>query len=129
GGDTIYSDGFEGNGPPAQGGLVIERDVAVDGLHGDRFTWHDRAGLPRVSVLAHNDRGTAPGGSRGGELRGFRYQAGAAARVVRATSEAFGGFGYVVSHPADEGHCTGGGDPSSLGHFTEGTFHRVFEGR
>ena len=129
GGDAIFADGFEGDGPPAQDGLVIERDVAIDGLGGDRFAWRDHAGLPRVAVLAHNDGGSAPGGSRGGELREFRYQAGAATRIVRATADAFGGFGYVVSHAADEGNCTGGGDPSSLGHFTPGTFQRVFEGR
>ena len=129
GGDAIFADGFEGDGPPAQDGLVIERDVAIDGLGGDRFAWRDHAGLPRVAVLAHNDGGSAPGGSRGGELREFRYQAGAATRIVRATADAFGGFGYVVSHAADEGNCTGGGDPSSLGHFTPGSFQRVFEGR
>ena len=129
GGDAIFADGFDGHGTPAQGGLLIERDVPIDGITGDRFAWRDQAGRPRVAVLAHNDGGTTPGGSRGGELREFRYEAGAITRVVRATSDAFGGFGYVVSHPADEGTCTGGGDPSSLGHFTPGAYQRVFEGR
>lgn len=128
-GDAIFADGFEGDGPPAQDGLVIERDVAIDGLAGDRFSWRDHAGQPRVAVLAHNDGGAGSGGSRGGELREFHYEAGGTTRVVRATSDGFGGFGYVVSHAGDEGHCTGGGDSSSLGHFTAGSFHRVFEGR
>lgn len=129
GGDAVFTDGFEGDGPPPVGGLVIERDVAIDGLDGDRFSWRDAAGQPRVAVLAHNDGGAGNGGSRGGELREFRYEAGGATRVVRATSDAFGGFGYVVSHAGDESHCTGGGDSSSLGHFTGGSFERVFEGR
>jgi hypothetical protein len=129
GGDAIFADGFEGDGLPAQGGLVIERDVAIDGLTGDRFGWRDAAGQPRVAVLAHNDGGAGNGGSRGGELREFHYEAGGTTRVVRATSDGFGGFGYVVSHAGDESHCTGGGDSSSLGHFTAGSFQRVFEGR
>ncbi|RYD14810.1 MAG: hypothetical protein EOP90_11100 [Lysobacteraceae bacterium] len=129
GGDAIFADGFEGDGPPPPGGLVIERDVAIDGLTGDRFGWRDATGRPRVAVLAHNDGGAGNGGSRGGELREFRYEAGGATRVVRATTDGFGGFGYVVSHAGDESHCTGGGDSSSLGHFTGGSFERVFEGR
>ncbi|HEX7770284.1 MAG TPA: hypothetical protein VF422_09705, partial [Dokdonella sp.] len=128
-GDVIFAAGFEGDGPPPAGGLVIERDVAIDGLTGDRFGWRDASGQPRMAVLAHNDGGAGSGGSRGGELREFRYEAGGATRVVRATSDGFGGFGYVVSHAGDESHCTGGGDSSSLGHFTGGSFERVFEGR
>ena len=128
-GDAIFANGFEGDGAPPASGLVIERDVAIDGLAGDRFGWRDAAGRPRGAVLAHNDGGVGNGGSRGGELREFRYEAEAATRVVRATSDAFGGFGYVVSHAGDESHCTGGGDSSSLGHFTGGGFERVFEGR
>lgn len=127
--DAVFSDGFDGSGTPSAGGLVITRDVAIDGLSGDRFSWRDAAGLPRVAVLAHNNAGTGSGGSRGGELREFRYEAAGATRTVRATSDGFGGFGYVVAHPSSEGTCTGGGDPSSLGHFTPGSFQRVFEGR
>lgn len=127
--DPIFSDGFDNGAPPAANALVVEHDVAIDGLSGDRFTWRDGANQPRVAVLAHNNGGSAPGGSRGGELREFRYQAGAATRVVRATSDRFGGFGYVVSHPSSEDRCTGGGDPSDLGHLTQGQFQRVFEGR
>lgn len=127
--DPIFADGFDGGAPPAANGLAIEHDIAIDGLAGDRFSWRDSANQPRVAVLAHNDGGSTPNGSRGGELREFRYQAGAATRIVRPTDDGFGGFGYVVSHPASEDHCTGGGDPSSLGHFTPGQFQRVFEGR
>lgn len=126
--DPIFGDGFEGGGA-AVDGLAIDRDVAIDGLAGDRFRWRDSAGQPREAVLAHNNGGSGSGGTRGGELREFRYQAGAATRVVRPTADGFGGFGYVVSHPASEDFCTGGGDPSSLGHFTPGQFERVFAGR
>ena len=127
--DPIFANGFDGSGAPAVNGLVIDHDVAIDGLSGDRFTWRDRDGQPRVAVIAHNDAGTASNGSRGGELREFRYQVGAATRIARATSGGGGGFGYVVSHPSSEDHCTGGGDPSSLGHGTPGHFQRIFEGR
>ncbi|KAB2900491.1 MAG: hypothetical protein F9K31_04840 [Dokdonella sp.] len=126
--DLIFSNGFEGGAPPAANGLVIEHAVAIDGLSGDRFTWRDSAGQPRVAVLAHNDGGTGAGGTRGGELREFRYQVAGAVRTIRPTSDGFGGFGYVVSHAADGGACTGGGDSSSLGHFRPGAFQRVFEG-
>ncbi|WP_300615502.1 hypothetical protein [Dokdonella sp.] len=129
--DRIFADGFDGGGTPAANGLVVDHDVPIDGLSGDRFTWRDSANQPRVAVLAHNDGGTGTGGTRGGELREFRYQVGGATRIVKATDGSFGGFGYVVSHPANEAndHCTGEGDPSSLGHFTPGSFQRVFEGR
>jgi len=127
--DLIFANGFEGDGSPPAGGLVIERGVGIDGIAGDRFTWRDSASQPRSAVLAHNNAGTTATGSRGGELREFQYQAGGATRTVRATSDGFGGFGYVVAHTGDESHCTGGGDSSSLGHFTPGSFQRVFEGR
>jgi len=127
--DPIFADGFEGSGAPPANGLVVDHDVPIDGLSSDRFSWRDGAGQPRVAILAHNDNGSGSGGTRGGELREFRYQAGAATRVVRPTGDGFGGFGYVVSHPSSEDHCTGGGDSSSLGHFTPGQFQRVFEGR
>lgn len=127
--DLIFAHGFE-NGPPTPaGGLTIEHDVAIDGLGGDRFNWFDSAGQPRSAVLAHNDGGTAPGGSRGGELRELRYMTPQGPRHVRAPATGAGGFGYVVSHPTDTAACTGGGDSSSLGHFRTGTFQRVFEGR
>jgi hypothetical protein len=80
-------------------------------------------------VLAHNTGQSGPGGTRGGELREFRYQTPGGTRVVRASGSAFSGFGYPVSHPASENICTGGGDPSSLGHFFPGTITRVFAGR
>jgi len=128
--DAIFADGFDTGGSSPIDGLAIDHDVAVDGLLGDRFTWRDSASLPRTAVLAHNDGGSGSGGTRGGELREFDYQAGAATRTVRPTDDGFGGFGYVVSHPYDDAsHCTGGGDSSSLGHFTAGHFQRVFEGR
>ena len=109
--------------------LQVERDVTVGGMVGDRFTWRDAAGQPRVAVLAHNTGQSGPGGTRGGELREFRYQTPGGTRVVSAAATAFGGFGYAVSHPNREDFCTGGGDTSSLGHFRTGQFVRVFEGR
>ncbi|HEY0179945.1 MAG TPA: hypothetical protein VGC30_09985, partial [Dokdonella sp.] len=127
--DAIFADGFDAGGAPPAGGFAIEHDVAIDGLSGDRFSWHDSAGRPRAAVLAHNDGGVGTGGTRGGELREFRYEAAGGTRVVRATADGVGGFGYVVSHPYDDSsHCTGGGDPSGIGHTTPGHFQRVFEG-
>jgi hypothetical protein len=116
-------------GAGAQPVLGIEHDVVVDTLTSDRFTWIDRAGQPRVAVFAHNDGQTGPGGTRGGELREFRYQVGAATRIVRASGSAASGFGYVVAHAEDGQSCMIGFDSSSFGHFTPGTFTRVFEGR
>jgi hypothetical protein len=113
----------------AQGLLVIDHDVSVGSMTSDRFTWLDAAGQSRVAVLAHNTGQTGPGGTRGGELREFRYQVPAGTRIVRASDSYASGFGYVVSHPPDgQPYCVAG-DSSSLGHFFTGTFSRVFEGR
>lgn len=133
--DLIFANGFEGGGAPPANGLVITRNVAIDGITGDRFAWTDSAGLARSAVLAHNNAGTAAGGSRGGELREFRYRTAQGERHVRAPTSGSnaraGGFGYVVAHPTDSAACAPGDglDPSSLGHFTPGQFQRVFEGR
>jgi hypothetical protein len=126
--DAIFANGFEAT--LATTPLSIEHDVPAGGMTSDRFGWIDASGRPRSAALAHNNGQTGPAGSRGGELREFRYETAAGTRTVSATSDGFGGFGYVVSHPADQAsHCTGGGDSSSLGHFTSGQFQRVFEGR
>ena len=119
--------------PPAPSGagtMTIEHDVTVGSMLSDRFTWQDSTGQPRVAVLAHNDVPAGPGGTRGGELREFRYETGAGTRIVRASSSAASGFGYVVSHPDDGEPCWAGApDTSMLGHFVAGTWSRVFEGR
>jgi len=126
--DAIFGDGFDTL--QAATVLVEEHDVSADGMTSDRFSWRDASGLPRVAVLAHNDAGTGPGGSHGGELREFRYETGAGTRIVRASSSGAAGFGYVVSHPNSEDICTPGhGDTSMLGHFRAGSWTRVFEGR
>jgi hypothetical protein len=127
--DEIFKAGFDGNNlPPPACGMTDEHDVTAGGMLSDRFDWCDSAGNPRVAVLAHNDGAVAgPGGTRGGELREFRYETGAGTRIVAAPARDDGGFGYVVSHPLG-GNCVGG-DSSSLGHFFSGTWTRVFEGR
>jgi hypothetical protein len=108
--------------------LAQEQDVPYDAMTSDRFTWCDAAGQPRKATLAHNDQ-NGPGGTRGGELRRLEYETPAGTRVVRASGSFASGFGYVVSHPTDAEVCTGGGDSSSLGHFTAGTWSRVLSGR
>jgi hypothetical protein len=126
--DAIFADGFDT--PGAANLLVDEHDVAAGGMTSDRFTWRDASGSPRVAVLAHNDAGTGPGGTHGGELREFRYETGGGTRIVRASSSGAAGFGYAVSHPISEDICTAGhGDTSMLGHLRAGTWTRVFEGR
>jgi hypothetical protein len=80
--DAIFADGFDT--PGAANLLVDEHDVAAGGMTSDRFTWRDASGSPRVAVLAHNDAGTGPGGTHGGELREFRYETGGGTRIVRA---------------------------------------------
>lgn len=127
--DLIFANGFEGSGTPPAGGLVITQNVPIDSISGDRFQWTDSGGQPRSAILAHNNGGAAAGGSRGGELREFRYQTPQGQRHVRAPATGAGGFGYVVAHANSHANCTGGGDSSSLGHFTPGQFQRVFEGR
>jgi hypothetical protein len=129
--DPIFANGFEGSDiPPAGNGLVETHDVATGTLVSDTFAWNDASGNPRLAVLAHNDGAAGPGGTRGGELREFRYQVAGNPRIVRASGNAFSGFGYFVSHPNSEDHCTAGhGDTSSLGHFRSGTWTRLFEGR
>ena len=116
--------------------IVKEHDVTnvVGGMLSDRLTWYDASGQPRVAVLAHNNPSqqgfvVGPGGSNGGELREFHYQVSGQTRIVAASSKQTGGFGYVVSHPYGTEACVGGHDSSSFGHFTSGTWTRVFEGR
>lgn len=119
------------SGPPAPV-LQIEHDVTVASMVSDRFTWSDGAGKTRVAVLAHNDAGAGPGGSRGGALREFRYQMpDASTRVASVTTYGnggYGGFGYVVSHRGD-GTAGIAGDDSPLGFVFPGSYQRVFEGR
>jgi hypothetical protein len=119
------------NPPSATQTIQIEHDVTVASMVSDRFTWSDGSNQPRVAVLAHNDGQTGPGGTRGGELREFRYQTPGGQRVVAASASYASGFGYVVSHPdlTDEACMPGAPDTSGLGHFISGTFTRVFEGR
>lgn len=135
-GDPVFADGFEGDDVLPPGGvapLQVERDVVVDGIRSDRFTWRDAALEPRVAVLAHNDQ-PAFNGSRGGALREFRYQVGGATRIARTSQSGNGGykgFGYVVSHRRDwvTQLPPGVTDDSPLGAGFPGTFERVFEGR
>ena len=109
--------------------MTIENDVVVGSLTSDRFTWRDSSNRPRVAVLPHNTGQTGPGGTRGGELREFRYETAAGTRVVTAAStSAASGFGYVVSHPSGGMACMAGYDSSWLGHFVTGTFTRLFAG-
>ena len=113
---------------PSRGQMFIERSVNVGGMFGDRFTWRDGSGLLRSAFLAHNNGQVGPDGTRGGELREFSYELSPGTlRIARASGS--GGFGFLVSHPSNKGNCTGGGDPSSLGHFLPGQWSRVFEGR
>ncbi len=126
---NIFANGFEGSDVVAPANaLQSERDVSVDSMTSDRFTWRDRANQPRVAVLAHNTGQTGPGGTRGGELREYRYQVAAATRIVRASPDFASGFGYLVSHRS-EGTTGIPGDDSPLGHGFTGTFSRIFEGR
>ena len=109
--------------------LQVDQNVTVGAMTSDRFIWRDAANQERVAVLAHNTGQTGPGGTRGGELREFRYVVGGGVRVVSATSGSAGGFGYVVAHPDGSESCIGGPDTSSFGHFQTGTFTRVFQGK
>lgn len=130
----LFGDGFEGSGAPplpAVAPMQIERDVLVDQITSDRFTWRDAGLQPRVAVLAHNNAQSV-GGSRGGALREFRYQVGGNTRIARTTQYGNGGykgFGYVVSHRRESTSGLGGADDSPLGAGFPGTFTRVFEGR
>ncbi len=130
---TFYIDDIVLQAPVSQpaGTMQIERDVTVGAMVSDRFTWQDSNNQPRVAVLAHNTGQVGPGGTRGGELREFRYQVDNATRTVAASSAGAAGFGYVVAHAHDDTACMDPNlyDSSSLGHFWTGTFTRVFEGR
>ena len=125
--DAIFANGFEvDSNAPAP--IVIERDVSVDTMLSDRWTWRDRANKPRSITLAHNDQ-NGPS-TRGGELRRYSYETPAGTRNVTPTSGGFGGFGYVVSHledPTPAGML--GQDDSPLGHGYPGTWSRILEGR
>ncbi|HYI07959.1 MAG TPA: fibronectin type III domain-containing protein [Thermoanaerobaculia bacterium] len=110
--------------------MEIEQSVTVASMLSDRFTWRDSNGEPRVAVLAHNNVGAGPGGTRGGAMREFRYQLpNGATRIASVTTygnAGYGGFGYVVSHASD---LTGCSNDSPLGEGIAGTFERIFEGR
>ncbi|HEX4479499.1 MAG TPA: hypothetical protein VH082_01725, partial [Rudaea sp.] len=139
--DEIFANGFEGGTvTPPTNGLVDEQNVTVLNRVSDRFTWRDASNQARVAVLAQNNHGQAANGSYGGELIEYKYQTGGATRTVDASGNGASGFGYVVSHPNDDGGtgCTGqkidnlyndGYDTSLLGHFRGGTWSRVFVGR
>lgn len=126
--NQIFKNGFDDTIPPPPSNALVQDTTTVDNLLSDRFTWYDSTARQRVAVLAHNDGGTAPGGSRGGELREFRYQTAGGQRVISAPGRLDGGFGYIVSHPHFEDHCVGG-DSSTLGHLIAGTWTPVFTGR
>jgi hypothetical protein len=130
GGGSVYANGFEDSGipPPPATALIIERDQTVNGMLSDRFTWRDRNNQPRVAVLAHNTGQVGPSGQRGGELWEYRYETAGGTRIVRATNQFAGGFGYIVSHRS-EGTTGIAGDDSPLGHGFTGQMTRVFEGR
>jgi hypothetical protein len=129
--DPIFNDDFESAVvlPPPVNGLVDESNISVLSMLSERFTGRDSANHPRVAVLAYNDQGAGPGGTKGGELRQFKYQVGANTRTVNASGSGASGFGYVVSHPNDDSSLCVGGDSSSLGHFFAGTKQSVFVGR
>ncbi len=114
--------------------LQVERDVTVDSMLSDRFTWIDSAGKPRSAVLAHNNTAAGPNGARGGALRRYDYQLpNGSTRSAGPTTygnAGHGGFGYVVAHSSAQfngGACIG--DDSPLGFKLAGTFERVWEGR
>ncbi len=128
--DPIFANGFEGGSTTTVPPLVETHDVSVLSMISDRFTWIDSGGTQRQAALAHNNGGAGPGGTQGGELRQFIYQIGGSTRTVNASGSGASGFGYVVSHPNEgDESCVPGPDSSSLGHFTAGTWTRVFEGR
>ena len=111
---------------PPTCGMNDEHDVTVDGMLSDNFTWCDASGQPRSATLAHNNDPAGPGGSRGGDLREFRYETAGGTRIVSAPHRDHGGFGYIVSHSLTSiPNC----DDSYLGHLITGTWTRVFEGR
>ncbi|MGC4117637.1 MAG: hypothetical protein QM765_24390 [Myxococcales bacterium] len=85
----------------------------------DRYSWSDSACRPRSAALVRNDSAD-PGGSRGGFLREYVYEADGARRTCTAESGLrWGGWGYVVTH-------YGSGSTSS--HDTTGTYRTVFAG-
>lgn len=129
GGIPVLSDGFESpSGAPVQPPMLIEPGVVVDSMTSDRFSWRDSDLQPRVAVLAHNTGQVGPAGTRGGEMREFRYETPGGTRIVRAAGSLAAGFGYVVSHRAEGTTDIAGGD-SPLGHDFSGSFVRVFSGR
>ena len=87
----------------------------------DVYRWLDASGQPRTAVLTRNEA-KDPGGSYGGMLRQFRYQAGFQERVATGTgaSGLWNGWGYVVSHY---------GNTVAYSANLPGTWRQVFTGR
>ncbi len=126
--DLIFENDFENHSlPPPLCGVIDQKWVTVGSMVSDNFTWCDSAGQHRSAALAHNDDPAGPGGSRGGDLREFRYETVGGTRVVSAPARDHGGFGYIVSHSLTN---IAGCDDSDLGHLSPGTsWTLVFEGR
>jgi hypothetical protein len=107
GGGAAAGGGSAGGGPagaftPGPAGcqaLTLERDLNLGGYLVERYHFSDAACRPRTAALVHNDQ-PDPGGSRGGHLREFTYEAAGATRTVLGTGAngLWNGWGYVVNH-------------------------------
>jgi hypothetical protein len=86
--------------PAADGGacaaLSIQAGAMVDGTPSDLFAWSDADCRPRAVPLFRNDAADALGG-KGGYARSLTYQTDDGATRSCRGSEAWHGFGYVLS--------------------------------
>lgn len=106
-------------GPTGPCAKLAVTPVSLSGYSTDQYAWSDSACRPRSAALVRNDAAD-PGGSRGGFLREFVYEADGKPRTCRAQGGLrWNGWGYVVTH-------YGSGSTSS--HDTLGTFRTVFAG-
>ena len=108
-----------GSGAPC-GPLTVESGVSVSGYRSDRYNWRDVDCQPRSAALVRNDA-RDPGGTYGGHMREYRYQADGKQRVCAGSSGTdWNGWGYVVNHY---------GSGAATSHDTAGTYRTVFAGK
>lgn len=86
--------------------VAVQAGRDVGGYMSDVFTFHDARCAPREAALVRNDR-PDPGGSRGGFLRRYTYEAAGGARACTGTGvNGWNGFGYVVNHHGDTAYLS-----------------------
>lgn len=100
-------------------GIAVQDGASINGYTSDVYAWSDSSCRPRTAALVRNNAAD-PGGTRGGYLRLFSYEAdGQARQCVGEPGTAWNGWGYVVNHY---------GAGAATSHDVTGTYRAVLRG-